>query len=330
MSLESLNKRIKTTTDLRDIVSTMKMLSSVSIGPYEKALVSLREYGKTVEDAFLGLLLNGGIETKPKTFDKAQTKTLALLIGTDNGLVGKFNRDVLNASKEYFAEQNIAPQNVSYVCVGKRLGIICDASNRGALKATYAISNSLKEIASIAFSVLIKIDELVRTGGIDEVIVFHTLKDSGAPQRIVHVQLMPLPYKHFIDLKKQKWEGRSLPMIAASSAELFSSLSREYLTVVLAGSLTASLAAEHYARMVNMQQAEKNIDKSLEEMNLTYQQARQTDITDELIDIVSGAEAMKAPAKKRQFHDKSSKGLTNATKKAKNKKSISTKGQKHD
>ena len=70
-------------------------------------------------------------------------------------------------------------------------------------------------------------------------------------------------------------------------------LVHEYLTVILSGGLTASLAAEHYARMVNMQQAEKNIDKSLEDMNLAYQQARQTQITDELIDIVSGAEAMK-------------------------------------
>lgn len=326
MSLESLNKRIKTTTDLRDIVSTMKMLSSVSIGPYEKALVSLREYAKTVEDAFLGLILNGGIKKPVKPSDKMKIKVLALLIGTDNGLVGKFNRDVLNTARDYFKEQNISDKNISYLCVGKRLGIMTQNAAGTALKSTYAISNSLKEIAEIATSVLVKIDELLRMEGTSQVIVFHTLKDVAAPSRVVHTQLMPLPYDHFMSLKKQKWESRSVPMIPTTGAALFSALSREYLTVVLAGSLTASLAAEHYARMINMQQAEKNIDKSLEDMNLTYQQARQTDITDELIDIVSGAEAMKITPKKRQFHDKASNGLTKSKKVVKNKKNISTKG----
>ena len=61
MSLEALNKRIKTTTDLREIVSTMKILSSVSIGPYEKALESLTAYAKTVKDAFWGVVLNDAL-----------------------------------------------------------------------------------------------------------------------------------------------------------------------------------------------------------------------------------------------------------------------------
>ena len=56
MTLEALTKRIKTTTDLKDIVGTMKMLSSVSIAPYEKALKSINRYGQTIKDAFVGLL----------------------------------------------------------------------------------------------------------------------------------------------------------------------------------------------------------------------------------------------------------------------------------
>lgn len=317
MSLESLNKRIKTTGDLRDIVSTMKMLSSVSIGPYEKALVSLKEYGKTVEDSFLGLILNGGIETTPKPLDIKKVRTLAVLIGTDNGLVGKFNREVLSTSQKYFTEQGHLEKDIFYLCVGKRLGLMTQNASSKNLKATYAISNSLKEIASIASTLLIKIDEILRTENIGQVLVFHTYKETAKPQQVVHAQLMPLPYHHFMELKHKKWEGRSFPIISSPAPALFSALIHEYLTVVLSGSLTASLAAEHYARMINMQQAEKNIDKSLEEMNLTYQQARQADITDELIDIVSGAEAMKVSPKKRQFHDKLSNPLTKRKKAAK-------------
>lgn len=65
------------------------------------------------------------------------------------------------------------------------------------------------------------------------------------------------------------------------------------LMIAISKQLNASLVAEHFTRMNNMQNAEQNIDENLAEMNLAYQQQRQEDITDELIDIISGAEAMR-------------------------------------
>lgn len=290
MSLEALNKRIKTTKDLREIVGTMKILSSVSIGPYEKALVSLTAYAKTVKDAFWGVILNDAL---PVPYKKSKSKRiLAVLIGTDNGLVGKFNRDVLTFAEHYFQNQNIDTEQVEYLCIGKRLGAMTQNAVGNKLHGTFAISNSLKEIASIASSVLIKINEILSHKETTQVLVFHNHRLNGQTQTPTMAQLMPLPYEELLQLKKQKWEGKSFPMIPQNKQGMTLGLIHEYLTVILSGGLTASLAAEHYARMVNMQQAEKNIDKSLEDMNLAYQQARQTEITDELIDIVSGAEAM--------------------------------------
>ena len=78
--------------------------------------------------------------------------------------------------------------------------------------------------------------------------------------------------------------------------QLLDALIKEYLMIELSAALTYSLAAEHHTRMINMQNAEKNIDESLEKMNLEYQQKRQDAITEELIDVVSGAEAL-TPAK---------------------------------
>lgn len=299
MSLEALNKRIKTTTDLREIVSTMKILSSVSIGPYEKALESLTAYAKTVKDAFWGVVLNDALQ---KPYQKSDSnRILAVLIGTDNGLVGKFNRDVFTYAKHYFQEQGIPLQTVEYVCIGKRLGAITQNAVGDKLHGTFAISNSLKEIASIASSVLIKINEILSHKETTKVLVFHNHRPNGQTQTPTMAQLMPLPYEELLKLKKQKWTGKSFPMIPEDRHGMVLGLVHEYLTVILSGGLTASLAAEHYARMVNMQQAEKNIDKSLEDMNLAYQQARQTQITDELIDIVSGAEAMKPKKKQDSF-----------------------------
>lgn len=300
MTLEALNKRIKTTTDLREIVSTMKVLSSVSIGPYEKALEALTEYAQTIRDAFWGFMLSSDF-TLPGDKKNDAPHYLAVLIGTDNGLVGKFNRDVLTFSKNYFTEQKIDLNNVTYLCVGKRLGAMTQTSVGSKLYGTYAISNSLKEIGSIASTLLFKIHEIISKTQTTKVLVFHNQKTSSQSQTPKVSQLMPLPYDELRQLKKDKWNGKSLPIIPDDTQNMLSGLMHEYLTVILTGGLTASLAAEHYTRMINMQQAEKNIDKSLEEMNLVYQQARQTQITDELIDIVSGAEAIKSKKKQDIF-----------------------------
>ena len=159
--------------------------------------------------------------------------------------------------------------------------------------ATYAVMNSLKEIASIADIVLMRINELIAKTKAEQVFVYYMQKPSGLSAKPVKVQLMPLPREEMLALKKEKWTGRTIPLITADRDALFQALIHEYLDVVLSRALTASLAAEHHTRMVNMQQAEKNIDDSLDTMNLEYQQLRQTGITDELIDIVSGAESIK-------------------------------------
>lgn len=296
MTLEALNKRIKTTTDLRDIVSTMKMLSSVSIGPYEKALKSLDEYGLTVRSAFAGLMQDDRFQYPFRREMPSGGKTLSILVGTDNGLVGRFNRDVVSFARQDLREQK-ALSDAQFICIGKRVHLLAESAKLQ-VAAGYAIMNSLKEIATITDIVLLKINTLIQQEKFDRVWVYFTYKKSGESQKISRVQLMPLPATDMKKLKQEKWNGRTLPLTTADHLTLLKSLMNEYLTVVLGGALTASLAAEHYTRMVNMQQAEKNIDESLENMNLTYQQLRQTGITDELIDIVSGAESLKKKEKK--------------------------------
>ena len=291
MTLEALTKRIKTTTDLKDIVGTMKMLSSVSIAPYEKALKSINRYGQTIKDAFVGLLKEENFTYFPRPIKSTTPQTIAVIIGTDNGLVGRFNRDVLAFAKSDLTERGCFDQT-TFICVGKRLGLMADSAKLP-LMATYAIMNSLKEIASIASMVLMKVNEIIPARRSEQVLIYFMKRKTGEAQKPTVLQLMPLPFKEMMQFKSEKWTGRTPPLITADYNSLFTALIHEYLTVALSGALTASLAAEHYTRMVNMQQAEKNIDDSLTEMNLNYQQLRQTGITDELIDIVSGAESLK-------------------------------------
>ena len=290
MTLESLNRRIKTTSDLREIVSTMKMLSSVSVGQYEKALTSLTQYAQTIRDAFHGLFTQDFFHYHPQKPLKGPPRILNIIIGTDNGLVGKFNKDLITYTQKYWSNQY--PESTQRViAVGKRIGLLCQTHHIEP-DATYPISNALKEIAPMASLLLNKINEIVSNHQIDYVYLFANRKQGNTAFVPRARQIIPLPDDQMRQLKRQKWTGRTLPLITADKHELFSALLREYLIVVLSHDLTASLASEHYTRMIHMQEAEKNIDESLEKFQLEYQQMRQAQITDELIDIVSGAEEM--------------------------------------
>lgn len=289
MTQETLNKRIKTTTDLRGIVSTMKMLSSVSVGQFERALKSLNQYTENIQNAFRGLFAQESFQYTPPVMRVKNKKILAVLIGSDNGLVGRFNRDVLDNMKKTL--EPLADKNqIKIISIGKRLSAIIP-TNGFHLLAHYNNSNTTKEVSALAGALLTKINQLVSQEQFDSVWLFYTTRQDSKTS-VIGEQLIPFQQNLLDTIKSKKWDGRTLPLITAEHDELFSALIREHFVVSLSHALTASLATEHYTRMIHMQQAEKNIDEKLAELELIYQQERQNQITNELIDIVSGAEAI--------------------------------------
>ena len=110
---------------------------------------------------------------------------------------------------------------------------------------------------------------------------------------------MPFSYEWVERLKKINWPGHNFPTFSLPASEINSALVRERVMIDLCQSITEALSAEHHMRLTTMQAAEKNIDENLEKMNLQYQQIRQENITTELLDVVSGAEALRKQDKKK-------------------------------
>ncbi len=290
MTIEALKKRIKVTEDLREIVGTMKALSSVSILQYEQANTALAQYRRNLQDAFQALIKQGGL---PNMGEKSeQGKQLVILIGTDNGMVGKFNKEILDKAKVDLKKQGVSLKNTLFLTIGKRIGGLAAQSNLK-LYAKYAVANSVKMVNTIAETVIMKIDEATRKEHITSVCVWYHKRNKNEPVSLQKQQIIPFDFAAYQKLKEKPWGTNNLPLIPIERKQMFAALLNEYLTIALASQLNYSLAAEHYTRMTNMQNAEKNIDESLEQMNLEYQQERQENITDELIDVISGAEAVK-------------------------------------
>lgn len=290
MTLEALSKQIKSMQDLRDIVTTMKLISSVSISQYTQAYKSIQQHKRTIYDAVHGLCLNG-YRISQSSNSSAPKKALLVLIGSDNGMVGAFNKQVISFALNTLVHRDISLTNTEFICIGKRCALLLKSQNVPLL-SEYPVSNSLNEIVSTAGILLSKIQQIMVQESHNTVLVVHNMRENQ--KQITQIeQLHPLPYDKIKILSQTSWSGKSFPLVTANHDVLFRAFLNEYLSAVLSGAIISSLEAEHYTRMVNMQQAEKNIDESLLNMNLIYQQERQTSITNELIDIISAANCLK-------------------------------------
>lgn len=291
MTLESLQRQIKTTEDLRDIVRTMKMLSSVSILQYEQANVALKHYRQNIQDAFQALVRQNGLP-KMTTKPNILPKYLLILLGSDNGMVGKFNREVVQTAERNLRKKNIQVEQILFMTIGKRLTAMVENKNWH-IAAHYANANSVKAVHILAENLIMQLDEIINREKISHVTVLFQQRGKGASVEVAVKQLMPFSTTALFKLKEKPWPTNNIPLLAQSKERLFSDLMRESLMISFISFLNHSLAAEHFTRMTNMQNAEQNIDDNLAELNQAFQQQRQEQITDELIDVISGVEAMK-------------------------------------
>lgn len=290
MPVEALQRKIKTTQDLREIVSNMKTLSSVSILQYEQANAVLEKYQRNLRDACHVLALNNGIpnlSVRPVT----HRRFLFILIGSDNGMVGRFNRELIEQVKSFMKSKQIAMADTLFIVIGKRLSQLAE-QNKFNIFAGFSTSNTVKMVISLAEQAIIKMETAMQRKHVSDVYVcFHErAKNVAIETQIRHI--LPIDIEVLKNLRHKKWETNNFPMMPTKPEEMFAALLREMLMNTLAKQINSSLAAEHFTRMTNMQNAEKNIDENLESMNLEYQQQRQEEITGELIDVISGANAI--------------------------------------
>lgn len=298
-TLEGLKKRIKTTNSLKDIVSSMKTLSAVSVGQYEKSSKALDVYSSVIEEAIFALVKDVSFPLNSKTL--TNQKAIAVIFGSDQGLVGKFNKSIMDFAFDFLEKNHFSKTDTTFIVAGKSLASKVVA-NGVDIDTLFNMPSSVKIMISVAKKIIFRIMELCFQDVDSEsdfsfsknnlkVFLFFNRKTSSSFSQEV-IQLLPLDNNFFQKIKTRKWKSNKIPMFRANSSLLISSFVRQLLFVNIYKAIAQSLASEHFTRMLTMQNAEKNIDEHLEEMNLDYQQRRQTEITNELLDVVSGAEVL--------------------------------------
>ena len=286
----SLRRKIHGAGDLQSVVRTMKAVAASSIGQYEKSVLALADYYRTVELG-LGACFRESGPTPVIAERKRQTVTGgigAVVFGSDQGLVGQFNDVVADFSVQTLAALPTKPE---VWAVGERVHArLADAGLP--LMGVFTVPNSVKAITPLVGQILVESETRHSQAVVTELYLFHNRPTSGPVYAPVSQRLLPLDENWRYQLAELPWPTGRMPEVMGGAATL-RALVREYLFISLFRACAESLSSENASRLTAMQRADKNIDELLEDLNRTFHRLRQSSIDEELFDVVSGFEALR-------------------------------------
>lgn len=288
--MTSLRRKIDSSKELQSVVRTMKAVAASNVSQYERSVRSLTNYYAAVE---LGLsVCLRAIDSTLLMTRHTQRKEVdiihAVVFGSDQGLVGRFNDAVAGHAMETL---EVLPVKSEISAVGERVYTRL-ADGGMSLRGLFTVPNSVKAITPLVGQILVESEERRSQGEIVELHLFYNCLSSGAIYMPVHQRLLPLDGQWQVKLAQLPWPTPNLPEVIGNDTGTLRALIREYLFVSLFRSCAESLASENASRLAAMQRADKNIDELLEELSGTFQRIRQSGIDEELFDVVSGFEAL--------------------------------------
>jgi F-type H+-transporting ATPase subunit gamma len=288
MPAEALQRKIRSAEDMQSVVKTMKALAAASIRQYERAVESVNEYYRTVELG-LQILVQRSPDVLSALRGRESGRRLALVFGSDYGMAGQFNDAVVTFAQDWMKER--PKEEWILWAVGDRARSRLDMEDRE-IDRIFPVPSSSAGITAGVQEILLEIEDFRNREGLERVMLFFNRPARGASFDPTRQQLLPVDPEWLKGLRNRPWPRRCLPTFTMEPARLLSALLRSFLFVSIFRALAHSLAAENASRLASMQAAEKNIGERLDELTLEYHRQRQSAITEELMDVVSGFEAL--------------------------------------
>jgi len=288
-SLKDIRRRIGSVKSTQQITRAMRMVSTAKLRRAKDAIESARPYADRMRETLVEVAASqGGLAEHPLLATRESvTKVDFLIISSDRGLCGAFNANVLKRAEAEVAKRSASAESVSLFLVGRK-GIEFFNRRRGK-----QVVRTHPGVPRIDYSHAVAIADLVSqrflAGEADEVVLIHSEFVSTMTQRPRVVRLLPLTPDAPVGTA-----SASEPFTIEPNAEaLLALLVPKALQVELFRALLDSQAGEHAARMTAMESATRNSEDMISRLTLQYNRARQAAITKELMEIVSGAEALR-------------------------------------
>ena len=283
--MQDIKRRLRSVTSIEHITNAMKLVSAAKLRRAKKTFESTQEYFYFVMHNIDEILNNS--EDIPSKYLEGNTninRTCYVVITSNRGLAGSFNANVIRRVEKYFRKTRQKP---CFVCIGSK-GKDYFARRGYEIVAEYMAppeNTAFEEVRDIIQPII----ELYNNDEIDEVILISTSFISSLEQRVKITKLLPFTAARGRDTLTIDKQVEYEPSVE----EVFNYMVPKYVEIMIYGAIVESATCEHAARRIAMENATDNAHTMMEDLNLFYNRARQSAITSELTEIVSGAEAIK-------------------------------------
>ncbi|MAR62586.1 MAG: ATP synthase F1 subunit gamma [Flavobacteriaceae bacterium] len=283
-NLKEIRNRISSVTSTMKITSAMKMVSAAKLKKAQDAITAMRPYSEKLTElmsSFSQIISSSSISYLSDS--RPVKNILVVAISSNKGLCGAFNSNVIKQSLALKNSEKFSNANFSYLVIGKKANDVLSKTENVIDNYSFIYDNLTYEESS---KITEKIIEEFSSGNFDHVeIIFNSFKNA-ANQIIKTEQFLPI-------VSPEESEPLSDYIFEPSMEQIVSELVPKSLKIQLFKSIRDSFAGEHGARMTAMHKATDNATELKDDLVLTYNKARQAAITNEILEIVSGAEALK-------------------------------------
>ncbi|MDG2370945.1 MAG: ATP synthase F1 subunit gamma [Flavobacteriales bacterium] len=287
-NLKEIRTRITSVNSTMQITSAMKMVSAAKLKRAQNAVVQMRPYAEKLQEILSNV--SSSIDTADNPFVRVREENNVLLVAltSNRGLCGGFNNNVIKKTKKLVSEYG--ESSVAVFPVGKK-------ANDAFKNSTYLATDNLPQNSASLWddlnfeNVNSLTEELMssyKNGDFDKIIVVYNSFKNAAVQIIKSEQLLPIVKA---DSDSENTDNTDY-IFEPSQEEIIVDLIPNSLKVTFYKAMLDSLASEHGARMTAMHKATDNASELIKELKLTYNKARQAAITNEILEIVGGAEAL--------------------------------------
>ena len=292
-SLKDLKNRIASVKSTRKITSAMKMVAASKLRRAQDQAESSRPYAKYLLRMTSNLVatVERTSDSSPLLIGNGQDKTVLLIVLTsDRGLCGAFNGSIIRETRRQIIALEAAGKQVKLICVGRKAYNLLHREHED--KILHKVESAAKKQIDPddAKELSDKVMALFEEGAFDTAqIIFNRFK-SAISQVVSVEQLIPFAVAQANDNSAE--EVLATEIFEPAQEELMPALLRSNLTAQLYAALLESSAGEQGARMTAMDNATRNAGDMIDRLTLNYNRSRQAYITKELIEIISGAEAV--------------------------------------
>jgi F-type H+-transporting ATPase subunit gamma len=283
-SLRDIKRRIKSVKNTQQITRAMKLVSAAKMKRAQEAILAARPYAMKMMDVMSSLACRVDTTAHPLLSRREEKNIMLVVITSDKGLCGGFNGNIIRRTLRFMEEKKGC--NISLTVVGKK--------GRDYFRVKkYGISKEYVDFFRVfsyqRASLIVKdIIDTYTSEQIDSVYVVYNEFKSVIQQRVVAESLLPIP-----PLVCKIGEEPVDYLYEPSAEVILDDLLKKYVEIEVYRALLESISSEHGARMTAMDSATRNASEMISKLTLTYNRARQAAITKELIEIVSGADALK-------------------------------------